>query len=108
MRRFFKWLFIAALACGAFVVYSYAGARLTAGRVVGPNPPFSGRTIKFYFDGVPDLRGRPRAWVITYNRSRLPGVLTAQIYISPTGTLLATRPADLDTRLDAWEKTRLP
>jgi len=108
MRRFIKWLFVAALMCGAVAAYSYLGARLRAGKLLGPNPPLTGRTIKFYFNGVPELRGRPRAWVITYTRSTLPGVRGAQIYISLTGTLLATRPGDLDVRLDAWEKTRLP
>ncbi|HWP38010.1 MAG TPA: hypothetical protein VNL18_10705 [Gemmatimonadales bacterium] len=108
MARLFKWLLLAALLCAAFVIYSYLGARITAGKVLGPNPPVSDRTIEFAFDGVPDLQGRPRAWVITYRASRLPGVRRVQIYVSPMGELIATRPADLSTRLDAWEKSRLP
>lgn len=108
MGRYGKWLFLVVLAVGAFVVYSYAGARFTAGKLVGSEPPLSDRTITFAFDGVAELPGRPRAWVISYARSRLPGVRRVQIYVSPTGRLIDTRPRDLDTRLDAWEKSRLP
>lgn len=108
MGRFVKWLLLLVAAAAAFVVYSYLGARFTAGRVVGSNPPFSDRTIAFAFEGVPELPGRPRAWVIAYRRSRLPGVRQVQIYVSPTGRLIDTRPRDLDIRLDAWERSRLP
>jgi hypothetical protein len=108
MGRILRWLLVAALACGAFAVYSYLGARITAGKVVGPNPPLSGRTVTFHFDGVPELPGRPRAWVVSYRGSALPGVSGVRIYVSPTGQLLAMRPSDLDTRLAAWEKNRLP
>jgi len=108
MDRLFKGLLVVALIGGGFGVYSYLGARITAGKLVGSNPPMGDRTIEFAFDGVPELAGQPRAWVVTYTSSRLPGVRTVRIYVSPTGTLLATRPADLDTRLDAWEKSRQP
>ena len=108
MRRFFNWLLLAALIGGGFAAYSYLGARFTAGKLVGPDSPFADRAIKFHFDGVPELPGQPRAWAITYTGSTLPGVRSAQVYISPTGTLLATRPRDLDVRLEAWDKTRVP
>lgn len=108
MKRFFKILVVLVLAASGFVMYSYAGARFTAGRVVGASPPFAERTMTFVFKGVPDLPGRPRAWVITYTRSRLPGVQRAQIFVSATGDLIAIRPRDLDARLDQWEKSRLP
>ena len=108
MGRFVKWLLLLVAAAAAFILYSYLGARFTAGRVVGSNPPLSDRTIGFAFEGVPALPGRPRAWVIAYRRSRLPGVRRAQIYVSPTGRLIDMRPRDLDVRLDAWERSRLP
>jgi hypothetical protein len=108
VARLGKWLLLVVAAAAAFVLYSYLGARFTAGKLVGSNPPFSDRTIAFAFGGAPELPGRPRAWVISYARSRLPGVRRVQIYVSPTGRLIDTRPRDLDTRLDAWEKLRLP
>lgn len=108
MRRFFKFLFIVALLTAGFAAYSYLGARFTAGRLLGANPPLSGRSIAFNYQGVRGLPGTPRAWVFTYSRSKLPGVPSAQIIISYNGRVIATRPADLETRLFAWEKTRLP
>lgn len=108
MKRLFQALLILALLAAGFAAYSYLGARVTAGRLLGTNPPLSGRTIHFNFQGVPDLPGTPRAWVFTYSRSRLPGVTRAQIFISYTGGIIATRPRDLPARLQAWVKTRLP
>lgn len=108
MRRIIKSLLILVVLCLAFAAYSYLGARFTAGRLVGPDAPLSERTIQFAYQGVPDLPGNPRAWVFTYRRSRLPGVTRAQIFISFNGRVITTRPRDLDQRLLAWEKTRLP
>src|SRR5574341_1380966 len=108
MRRLFKFLFTTALLAVGFAAYSYLGARFTAGRLLGADPPLTGRTVEFNFKGVPNLRGTPRAWVFSYSRSKLPGVTRAQIFISFNGRVIATRPQDLQVRLFAWEKTRLP
>ncbi|OGU29633.1 MAG: hypothetical protein A3K13_01190 [Gemmatimonadetes bacterium RIFCSPLOWO2_12_FULL_68_9] len=108
MRRLFKFVLIAALLAAGFAAYSYLGARFTAGRLLGVSPPLTGRTVEFNFEGVPDLPGTPRAWVFTYSRSKLPGVARAQIFISYNGRVIATRPRDLQARLLAWEKMRLP
>jgi hypothetical protein len=93
---------------------SYAGARLTAGKITGSSPPLSNRTITFQgwrpprFEGVADLPGKPRAWVIQYGRTQLPGVRRVTIYISPTGKLIATVPRDLEARIEAWERAQEP
>lgn len=108
MARFFKFLLILALACLGFAAYSYLGARFTAGRMLGDDPPLTRRTIVFAYKGAPQLPGKQRVWVFTYNKSKLPGVDRAQIFISFNGRVVATRPADLDDRLTAYEKTRLP
>ncbi len=108
MRRFVKFLLILALLAAGFAAYSYLGARFAAGRLLGAEPPLTGRTVQFNFKGVPDLPGAPRAWVFTYTRSKLPGVTRAQIVISYTGHVIVTRPRDLQARVSAWEKTRLP
>ncbi len=108
MRRLFKFLLITALLAAGFAAYSYLGARFTAGRLLGTDPPLSARTVQFNYQGVPDLPGRPRVWVFTYGRSKLPGVTRAQIFISFNGRVVATRPRDLQAHLSAWEKTRLP
>jgi hypothetical protein len=108
MRRAFSWFLLLLLVCGVLSAVSYAGARATAGKVVGNTPPMSERSVTFAFKGVDDLPGKPRAWVIRYERTRLPGVRRAFIYVSLTGSLIATRPVDLDQRLEAWEKSQQP
>ena len=108
MKRLAKFLFLVVLLCGGFATYSYAGARFAAGRLLGADPPLTGRTVQFKFQGVPELPGTPRAWIFSYHQSRLPSVPRAWIYVSPTGRVIATRPQDLQARVDAWEKARLP
>ena len=106
--RLIKWLIVLAMVGAALTAASYAGARFTAGRLLGPEPPLSGRTVQFVYKGVEQLPGKPRAWVFTYTQSSLPGVRSARIYVSPTGKLIAIRPRDLDRRLDAWAKAQEP
>lgn len=108
MARFFKSVFIVVVLSVAFAAYSYLGARFTTGRLLGNEPPLTGRTMHFDYKGVPELPGHPRAWVFTYTKSKLPGVTRAQIYVSFNGRIIATRPRDLEQKIFAWEKTRLP
>jgi hypothetical protein len=106
--RAIKWILVLAFVGTLLSGASYAAARVAVGKIVGPNPPLSGRTVEFSFRGVEELAGNPRAWVVTYAASRLPGVRGATFYVSPTGKLLSTRPADLSRRIEAWEKARQP
>jgi hypothetical protein len=108
VSRLLKLLILLVLVGALLGAASYAGARATAGKLVGNDPPMSERTITFAFHGIPELPGNPRAWVINYARSRLPGVRSVTIYVSAGGKLLATKPKDLDTRLDAYEKALEP
>jgi hypothetical protein len=108
MRRAFNWFILLVFVCGLLVAMSYAGARATAGKVVGSNPPLSNRTVTLAYKGVPELPGKPRAWVVRYGRTRLPNVRQAVIYVSLTGKLITMRPVDLDERLIAWEKAQEP
>ncbi len=108
MRKILKWLFLAAFVAGLGAAGSYAGARLNAGKLLGSKPPLTGRTVQFAFEGVPDLPGTPRAWIFTYPVSRLPGVRSATIYVSITGGIIATKPANLDQLIDVWERSQEP
>jgi hypothetical protein len=98
MKALFLLLVIGSALAGA----SYAGARFTAGKLVGPNPTTLGPlTTRFAFAGVPNLPAKPRAWVLAYPDATGFGPGGAEIYISPTGELLGTRPKDLRARLEA-------
>jgi hypothetical protein len=114
MAKVLKLLVLLAAVGGLLTAGSYAGARFTAGKVTGNKPPMSNRTIVFHgwrppkFEGVPDLPGRPRAWVIRYGRTQLPGIQRATIYVSATGKLIATVPRDLEARIEAWERAQEP
>jgi hypothetical protein len=114
MAKVFKLLVLLAAVGGLLTAASYAGARFTAGKITGTKPPLSNRTIHFQgwrppkFEGVTSLPGAPRAWVIHFERTRLPGVRRATIYVSLTGKLIATVPNDLDARIEAWERAQEP
>jgi hypothetical protein len=96
MRTLFLLLVIVAALSGA----SYAGARFTAGKVIGPNPRGLGSsTARFAFDGIPGVRAKPRGWIISYPHATGLGRGGAEIYVSPTGRLLGTKPADLAERV---------
>lgn len=108
MYTLFKGLVALGFICTLFAAGSYAGARVTAGRVVGPSPPLTGLATSFSFAGVKELNDRRLVWIVKFAASRLPGVKRATLYISPTGSLIATRPADLNARLEAWERSHEP
>jgi hypothetical protein len=108
VKGLFKLLFFLALVAGILAGMSYVGARTRVGTMLGSNPPVGRRSIHFAFEGVSSLPGQPRAWVFTYGSSILPDVSEVRIVVSPTGEILSTRPADLDLRLEQWEKSKLP
>lgn len=112
--KLLKLLVLLAAIGGLLTAASYVAARFTAGKITGANPPLSERSIHFEgwrpprFEGVADLPGTPRAWVVHYGRTRLPGVRRATIYVSPAGGLITTRPRDLAQRIDAWARAQEP
>lgn len=108
MKRLIKLIFVLALVGAALAGMSYAGAGIRAASFVGAKAPVGNRQIKFYYEGVRGVPGRPKAWVVTYRSSELPGAPFVQVIVSPTGKVLATRPPDLDRRVEEWEKRRLP
>ncbi len=86
---------------GLVVAGSYAGARVALGKVIGPDPPLGNRSWVFLFKGVEALPDSPRAWVFTFGTNKL-NVRTAQVFVSPTGELLGTRPRDLKQRIETY------
>ena len=109
MGRLVKWVFtlafIAAIALGA----SWAAAFYRAGALIGTNTDaFPARQVTLAYRGTERLPGKPIAWVFTYSPTKLPGVRVARIFVSPTGTVIATEPKDLPARIDAWARAQIP
>lgn len=91
--------------CAALIGASYAGARLNAGSVVGDGPNNLGTmTSRFEFKGIAGLPGQPRGWVLAYPQAPDMGKGGAEIYVSITGHLLGTRPADLADKMLARKR----
>ena len=102
MRALFLLLVIGTALGGA----SYAGARFTAGRMVGPNPTALGPlTTRFAFTGITNLPTKPRGWILAYPQATGFGAGGAEIYVSVTGDLLGTRPRNLADQLEARRPT---
>ena len=98
MRGFFLLLIVVAGLTGA----SYAGARFTAGKLIGPEARGLGSlNTRFAFKGIASLPAKPRGWVLAYPGAREFGPQGAEIYVSPTGQLLGTWPKNLAQQLDA-------
>jgi hypothetical protein len=109
MGRLIKIVFVLAFLCALALAGSYAGAFFRAGALIGTNTPAMGpHHVVLNYHGVESLPGKPIAWVFTYTSTKLPGVSEARIYVSPTATVIATKPPDLAERLDAWAKARTP
>lgn len=98
MRALFLLLVIIAALAGA----SYAGARFTAGKLVGPGPNTLGPLApRFAYKGIATLPGKPRGWIIAYPEAAGFGREGAEIYVGVTGNLLGARPEDLAERVEA-------
>ena len=79
---------------------SWGFAYSTVADVLGNPPPVMGaqHTILLW-RGARELRGHPRAWRFSYGPTRIPGAPVVRIYVSLTGRVLLTEPADLPARV---------
>jgi len=108
MQRLTTWLIRIVVVLGLFAAGSFAGAQFKARQLVGPRSPVREPATTFAYKGVQDLPGKPRAWVVTYSRSRLPDVRRVRIVVSLTGRVLSVTPPDLEDRLDAYGRSLEP
>jgi hypothetical protein len=108
MQRLISWLIWTAALAGVLAAASYAAAQYRARQLLGPNSPIRSPTTTLAWGGVPDLPGKPRAWVLTYSQSRLPDVRRVRIVVSPTGRIISVTPPDLKDRLDAYQQSLEP
>lgn len=106
MARLF-WIIVMLGFVGAVAVgISWIGAYTAVGKLLGAPPPEMGKqTTTLLWKGAPRLRGHPRAWHFAFGPTRIPGAERVQIYVSPTGQIILTDPADLETRIEAFHHT---
>jgi hypothetical protein len=106
MGKLIKYLFflavIAALAGGG----SYAAAYFAQGKIASVDNALGKRDWVLAWKGLDSLPGKPRAWVFTYHDGQVPGVKNATIIVSLTGTVLLTKPKDLQARVEHWRDNR--
>ena len=105
MARLF-WLRIMIVVLGALAVGgAWSAADTAGGKLLGTPPPQMGtQTTTLLWQGAPDLPGNPRAWLFAFGPTRIPGAPRVQIYVSPTGDIIRTEPADLAARLQAFHR----
>src|SRR5262245_20476153 len=107
MGKFIKYMALLGFSCALAYGFSYLGARTTVGKILGiPAPEVGTRSMKFMWEGVPSLPGKPRVWQFSFSRVAAIGNQRATIWVSPTGKLVAMTPKDLATRLEAAAKAK--
>jgi hypothetical protein len=109
MAKLMKWFLTLLLLAGLAAAGSYAIAYLAQGKLVGAQPLDLGtQQTHFATDGIASLPGAPRAWVFSYGPTRIPGMKQVEIYISPFGEVIGTKPADFATKLAAYRASQTP
>ena len=108
MQRLISWIIRIAFVVVLLGASSYAGAQFKARQLVGPRAPVREPVTTLAWKGVRDVRGNPRAWVVTYSQSRLPGVQRVRVVVSLTGRVLAVTPPDLVDRLEDYRRSLEP
>ena len=105
MARLF-WIVVIAGFLGAVALgISWIGAYTAVGKLLGAPPPEMGKqTTVLLWKGMAHYKGHPRAWVFGFGPTKIPGAEKVQIFVSPTGEIIATEPADLEQRLEAFRR----
>lgn len=105
MKLFLTLLLVAGLAAAA----SYGVAYLAQGKLVGAQPLDLGQqTTRFATEGIPTLPDSAMAWVFSYGPTRIPGMRQVEIYVSPFGSVVGTKPANFAARLQAYRAAQAP
>lgn len=103
MIRLLWYLVIAAFIGALLVGASYAAAYSAVGTMLGSPPPKMGeRSAELLWKGDPELPGHPRVWRFTFGPTMIPGAKSVRMWVTPTGKMLQTEPANLPARLAAF------
>jgi hypothetical protein len=105
MARLFWFLVMAGGVLALLAGASWAVAYSSVDTLLGWPPPQMGtQSTKFLWDGLPHVRGRPRVWSFAYSPTLIPGASSVRIYVSPTGRVVHTEPANLPDLLDNFRR----
>src|SRR5439155_21029585 len=100
MARLFWLMVMAAFGAALLVGASWAAAYTAVANVLGSPPPEMGmQSTALLWQGAPELYGHPRVWRFAFGPTRLPGAPTVRLYVTPFGHVVASKTADISTRM---------
>jgi hypothetical protein len=102
MARLFWWVVMFGVAAAVAGGVSWIAAYTTVAKLLGSPPPRMGeQEVRLLWRGMPNQAEHPRAWQFAFGPTAIPGAPRVLIYVSPTGELIRTEPADLAARVTA-------
>jgi len=106
MARLIRLFLGLALGTAVAVGVSWAVALHRVGVLLGDPPPRMGtHSTTFLWDGMPQVEGRPRAWLFAFGPTAIPGARDVRIYVTPLGHVVLTEPSDLAARVKVFHST---
>jgi hypothetical protein len=106
MARLIWFTLMVAIAAALVAGVSWGLAYNSVASLLGDPPPQMGnQTTAFLWDGLTDVEGHPRVWSFAYSPTLIPGAPYVRVYVSPTGHIVETEPADLWTRVKLLHAT---
>jgi hypothetical protein len=100
MARLIWLLFMLAIVAALVLGASWAIAYNTVGTLLGAPPPQMGSQKTAFL-----WQSRPPAWRFAFGPTLIPGAPRVSIFVSPTGKIIRTEPADLASKLQAFRRT---
>ena len=106
MARLFWFLLMAAFVALLLAGVSWALAYNSIGTLLGAPPPQMGtQSTSIRWHGLSQIREHPPVWRFAFAPTRIPGASAVRIYVDPLGHIVATEPADLEAKLQAFRRT---
>ena len=85
---------------------SWAAAYTSVGKLLGAPPPRMGQQkTSIEWEGMDKILEHPPWWRFAYGPTAIPGAAQVRIDVNPVGKIIATDPADLEQRIQAFHNT---